>query len=199
MPSTSVTRTVIRALATASACTVIFGTLSHASATAPCTGSKRLQVRWSKSSATALVSFSSTQCDPPPNCSSTEARTSGTMFTQSPITLTIKDALGHTLSRVVDASASDCVGRCERVNRGGCLGGSDTHRLAGTSVRYMVTPNGQTTIVANKLKIPTTDAPSLVSPLTVTVTDGAGYAVTAELRNCRNRQSTTGAAVTCSS
>jgi hypothetical protein len=120
------------------------------------------------------------------------------MFTHSPITLTIKDALGHTLSRVVDAAASTCVGRCERVNRGGCLGGSDTHRLAGSFVRYLVNTRGQTTIVANKLKIPSAEAPNLVSPLTVTVTDSAGYTATAELRNCRVRQSGSGTAITCS-
>ena len=198
MPSTALTRTVAAAVAAAGVLTVTLGTLSDASAAAPCTGSKRLQIRWSKSSGTALVSFSSMQCDPPPSCHTAEARATGTMFTRSPITLTIKDALGHTLSRVVDASDPNCVGRCERTNRGGCLGGSDTHRLGGSSIRYVVNAQGQTAIVANKLRIPTAEAPNLVSPLTVTVTDGAGYMATSELRNCRVRQSSTSAAVTCS-
>jgi len=198
MQSTPLTRTMAAAVTAVGVFALTVGTLPQAAGAAPCTGSKRLQLRWSKTSALALVSFSSMQCDPPPTCDTPEARATGTMFTRAPITLTIKDALGHTLSRVVDASAANCTGRCERVNRGGCRGGSDTHRLAGSFVRYVVNARGQTTIVANKLRIPTTEAPNLVSPLTVTVTDGAGYTASAELRNCRSRQSGTGTAITCS-
>jgi hypothetical protein len=198
MPSTALTKTVATAVAAVGVFAVSVAVLSQAAIAAPCAGSKRFQLRWSKNTGTALVSFSSLQCDPPPNCNTPEARASGTMFTQSPITLTIKDALGHSLSRVVDASDASCVGRCARVNRGGCLGGSDTHRMAASFVRYVVNAKGQTTVVANKLKIPSTEAPSLVSPLTVTVVDGAGYTVTAELRNCRVRQSASATAITCS-
>jgi hypothetical protein len=198
MPSAISIRTLAAAVAAVGVFTVTAAVVSDAAAAATCAGAQRLQLRWSKSSGTALVSFSSMQCDPPPNCASREARATGTMFTRSPITLTIKDALGHTLSRVVDTSEASCVGRCQRSNRGGCLGGSDTHRLAGSVVRYMVNAQGQTTVVANKVRIPSTDAPNLVSPLTVTVTDGAGYTATAELRNCRLRESTTGTAITCS-
>lgn len=176
----------------------VVATLPLVAQAAPCTGAKRLQLRWSKSTGTALASLSTTQCDRPPNCSESGARAAGTMFTHSPITVTIKDATGHSLSGIVDAGASNCGARCERVNRGGCIGGADTHRLAGTFIRYVVNTRGETTVVANKVKIPSPDAPDLVTPVTVTVTDANGYTVTAELRNCRVRQSSGGAAITCS-
>lgn len=166
---------------------------------APCSGTKRLQLRWSSKTGTALVSLSATQCDRPPKCRDDAGpRASGTMFTKSPITIAIKDAAGRTVSGVVDAGASTCTGRCARVNRGGCLGGADTHRLAGSVVRYAVNTQGQTSVVANKLKLPVADQPNLVAPLTVSVTDGDGYAITAELRKCRVRQSGGSTTLMCS-
>ena len=178
---------------------VTLGALTGVTHAAPCNGTKRLQLRWSAKAGTALVSLSATQCDRPPRCGDDAgARAAGTMFTKSPITVTIKDAAGRTVSGVVDAGASTCSGRCERVNRGGCLGGADTHRLAGSVVRYAVNTQGQTTVVANKLKLPVSDQPNLVAPITVSVTDGDGYAITAEFRKCHVRQSGGGTALTCS-
>jgi hypothetical protein len=165
---------------------------------APCTGTTRLQLRWSASTGAALLSFSATQCDRPPRCSESAARTAGSMFTQSPITLTVKDAAGHSFSEKLDAGSADCGGRCERVNRGGCLGGADVHRMAGSFVRYVVNTLGQTTVVANKLRIPMSERPDLVTPVVVTITDAAGYAVTAELHKCRVRGSGGAARVACS-
>jgi hypothetical protein len=166
---------------------------------APCPGTKRLQLRWSSKSGTALVSFSATQCDRPPKCRDDAGpRAAETMFTKSPISIAIKDAAGHSVSGVVDAGASACSGRCERVNRGGCLGGADTHRMAGSFVRYAVNTQGQTTVVANKLKLPVADQPNLVAPITVSVTDGDGYAVTAELHKCRVHQTGGNTALMCS-
>ena len=178
---------------------VAFGVLAGVAQAAPCNGAKRLQLRWSAKTGTALVSLSAAHCDRPPKCrDDAGARAAGTMFTKSPITVTIKDASGRTVSGVVDAGASTCSGRCERVNRGGCLGGADTHRLAGSFVRYAVNTQGQTTVVANKLKLPVADQPNLVAPITVSVTDADGYAITAELRKCRVRQSGGSTALTCS-
>ena len=166
---------------------------------APCSGTKRLRLHWSSKTRTALVSLSATQCDRPPKCRDDAGpRAAGTMFTKSPLTIAIKDAAGHTVSGIVDAGASTCSGRCARVNRGGCLGGADTHRLAGSVVRYAVNTQGQTTIVANKLKMPVADQPNLVTPITVSVTDGDGYAITAEFGKCRVRQSGGGTTLMCS-
>jgi hypothetical protein len=192
------TRTLISAQVTAAFIIVALGALPLTAQAAPCTGAKRLQLRWSSKTGTALVSLSATLCDRPPSCSDVGARTAGTMFTKSPITVTIKDATGRTISTVVDAGAADCTGRCERSNRGGCLGGADTHRLAGSFIRYVVNTQGQTTVVANKLRILTEDPSNFVTPFTVTVTDADGYAVTAELHKCRTRRSAGSAAVTCS-
>ena len=178
---------------------VMLGALAPGAQAAPCNGTKRLQLRWSPKTGTALVSFSAAQCDRPPKCRDDSGpRSTGTMFTKSPITVAITDAAGHTVSGVVDAGASTCSGRCERVNRGGCLGGADTHRLAGSFVRYAVNTQGQTTVFANKLKLPIADQPNLVAPITVSVTDGDGYAITAELHKCRARQSGGSTALTCS-
>jgi hypothetical protein len=172
-----------------------FPAAAHA---APCKGPTRLQLRWSPSTGAALLSLSATLCDAPPTCGEPGARTAGTMFTKSPIAITITDAAGRSLSSAVDAGAADCGGRCERVNRGGCLGGADIHRLAGSLVRYVVNTRGQTTVVANKIKIPAATRPDLVTPVTVTMTDAGGYTVTAELHKCRVRGSTGATVVSCS-
>lgn len=170
--------------------------VAHAAA---CSGTKRLQLRWSSKTGTALVSLSAAQCERPPKCRNDAGpRAAGTMFTKSPITVVIKDASGRIVSGVVDAGASTCSGRCERVNRGGCLGGADTHRLAGSFVRYTVNTQGQTTVFANKLKLSIADQPNLVAPITVSVTDGDGYAITAELHKCRARESGGSTALACS-
>ena len=165
---------------------------------APCSGTTRLQLRWSASTRAAVLSLSATQCERPPNCSEPGARAAGTMFTKSPLAIKIKDAAGHSLTSEVDAGTADCGGRCERVNRGGCVGGADVHRLAGSFVRYAVNTLGQTTVVASKLKIPMPERPNLVTPIVVTVTDAAGYAVTAELHKCRVRESAAATVVACS-
>jgi hypothetical protein len=174
----------------------VFPAAVHA---APCKGATRLQLRWSPSTGLALLSLSATQCDRPPGCSSEPgARAAGTMFTKSPIAITITDASGHSLSSALDAGAADCGGRCERVNRGGCLGGADVHRLAGSFVRYVVNTLGQTTVVANKVKVPAATRPDLVTPVTVTITDAAGYSVTVDFHKCRVRGSTGATVVSCS-
>jgi len=193
------TQTFTRMGATGGLILVTLGALAGSAQAAPCNGAKRLQLRWSAKTGTALVSLSATQCDRPPKCrDGAGPRAAGTMFTKSPIAIAIKDAAGRSVSGVVDAGAATCSGRCQRVNRGGCLGGADTHRLAGGFVRYAVNTQGQTTVVANKLKLPVADQPNLVAPITVSVTDGDGYAITAELRNCRVRQSGDSTTVICS-
>lgn len=165
---------------------------------APCKGTTRLQLRWSSSTSSALLSLSATQCDRPPSCSEPAARSAGTMFTRSPIAIKITDAAGRSLSSEVDAGNASCSGRCERVNRGGCLGGADVHRLGSSFVRYVVNSVGQTTVVANKMKMPMAERPNLVTPIVVTITDAAGYAVTAQLHKCRVRDSGSGTVVSCS-
>jgi hypothetical protein len=192
-------KTLSRMLATVAVMITALGALPRSAHAAPCAGVQRLQLRWSQNTGTALVSLSSTLCDRPPSCSQSAARDAGAMFTKSPITITIKDAAGHSLSGVIDAGASTCSGRCERVNRGGCLGGADTHRVAGSFVRYVVNTRGQATVVANKLKLPATEPPNLVAPISLSVTDGAGYAVTAELHKCRSRSRGNGVAISCAS
>lgn len=188
-----------RILATVAVMIAALGALPRSAHAAPCAGVQRLQLRWSQNKGTALVSLSSALCDRPPSCSQSGARDAGAMFTKSPITITITDAAGHSLSGVIDAGASTCSGRCERVNRGGCLGGADTHRIAGSVVRYSVNTRGQATVVVNKLKLAAAEPPNLVAPISVSVTDAAGYVVRAELHNCRSRTRGNGVALSCAS
>ena len=192
----TLTKTLTRMHAGVAVIIVTLGALPPAAQAVPCGGIKRLQLRWSKKTGTALVSLSATLCDRPHNCSQSAAPAAGAMFTKSPITVTLQDAAGHSFSGAVDAGASNCA-HCERVNRAGCLGGADTHRVGGTFVRYVVNTRGQTTVVANKLKLPATEPPNLVTPITLTITDAAGYAITAELHKCRTRANASGVALSC--
>jgi hypothetical protein len=173
--------------------------LAVASQGSPCTGSKRLQLRWSAQSRSAVVSLSVMRCGQPPTCGRAAAEpTPGTTFTTPPLTVTLSDAAGHTVRGTVNAAEAGCGDRCGYVNRGGCPGGTDTHRVAGSFVRYVFGTQGQATVVASKLKIAASEQPNLTAPLTVTITDAAGYSVEAQLKSCRTRQSTSGVAVACS-
>jgi len=172
--------------------------VSQVAAANPCTGAKRLQLRWSSKSHTALVSLSAVRCERPPACAASTTSPPGTLLTTSPITVTITDTAGHTLAGVVDPRAAGCGTRCGQRNNGGCTGGSDTHRLSGGFVRYVFNNQGQTTVVASRLKMPASESPTLTPPITVTFKDAAGYVVTAELRQCRVRQSATGTVIGCS-
>lgn len=164
--------------------------------TAPCSGTKRLQLRWSPKTQTALVSLSATQCERPAACAA--GRAAGTLLTKSPITVSIRDAGGHSLSGVVDPRAAHCGARCGQRNRGGCSGGADIHRVAGGFLRYIFTEPGPTTVVASKLRLPAPKLPRLTTPITVTITDAEGYAVEVELQTCRIRQSAAGTVLWCS-
>jgi hypothetical protein len=163
---------------------------------APCAGTKRLQLRWSPKTQTALVSVSAMQCERPASC--TAGRAAGVLLTKTPITVSIHDAGGHSLSGVVDPRAAHCGARCGQRNRGGCSGGADIHRVAGGFLRYMFTEPGPTTVVASKLRLPAPELPRLTTPLTVTFTDAEGYTVEAELQTCRVRQSAGGTVLWCS-
>jgi hypothetical protein len=169
-----------------------------AAAAGPCAGTKRLQLRWSPKTQSALVSLSATLCDRPPACTGASASPEGTLLTKSPITVVIKDAAGHSLSGVVNPADANCAGRCERSNRGGCPNGADTHRRSGSFIRYVFGNQGHTSVVVSKLTMPAAQQPNFTGPITVIVTDANGYAVSADLRSCRVRQSANGAAISCS-
>ncbi len=168
---------------------------AHAGA---CTGTTRLQLRWSPKTHSALVSFSATLCDRPPACTGSRATPEGTLLTKSPLTVTLKDAAGRTLSAALNPTAPHCAGRCERSNRGGCPNGADIHRVGGSFIRYVFGNQGYTSVVVSKLTIAAADQPSFTAPMTVVITDANGYSVTADLKRCRGRQSASGAAISCS-
>jgi len=163
-----------------------------------CKGNGRLLLRWSKKSTIAVVVFSATSCDTPAACAGDASVTDGTLATKAPITFTIKDAKGKTLTSTIDPAAPSCAGRCGRVNRGGCPHGADTYRVAGGVLRYAFATAEQTSMNASKLRIATNDPPTLSAPVTVTVSDANGYTVEVRFNTCQPRTTGTGVAVNCS-
>jgi hypothetical protein len=162
----------------------------------PCTGAGRLQLRWSKKSPSALVLFSATLCDTPPACTSGSTK-DGTLATKAPITFTIRDSRGKTLTSTVDPANPSCAGRCGQVNRGGCPHGADTYRLAGGALRYAFADPGQTSLTVSKLRMQTSERPDLSAPVTVTVSDANGYSVEMQLNTCHPRTTGAGVAISC--
>ncbi len=185
---------------------VLVATLALASAglAAPCRGGSRLQLRWSAKTQATVIAFSTTQCGVPESCRASDgaaasSQTKETAVTRPPITVTVRDAAGRTLTATVDPADPSCGGRCGQFTHGGCDGGSETHRLANGFVRYVLRAPQQASVVVNKLRIAAPDAPALVAPLTVTVRDAGGYTVEADLKKCRSREASGSLSLFCSS
>jgi hypothetical protein len=177
--------------------------LATASLAAPCRGGSRFQLRWSAKTQTAVIAFSTTQCGVPESCGAADgsaagSRTNATAVTQPPISVTVRDVSGRTLTGTVDPTEPSCGGRCGQFTHGGCEGGSETHRLANGFVRYVLRAQQRASVVVNKLRIAAPDAPALVAPLTVTVRDAGGYTVEADLKKCRSRESGGSVSLFCS-
>ena len=164
----------------------------------PCRGVQRLQLRWTQKSATALVSLSANACDAPPLCAAGKTVSEGVTVTKPPFRITVSDAAGKMLSGEFDPADPACGARCAQLNRAGCSSGTDSYRLPGGFVRYVVTSPTQTTVALSKLRIPATQPPNFTAPLIVTVKDANGYAVEMELKNCRIRPSTENVTISCS-
>ena len=177
--------------------------LASAGLAAPCRGGSRLQLRWSAATQAAVLAFSTTQCGVPSSCgapdgSAARSQTKETAVTRPPISVTVRDTSGRTLSAMVDPAEAACGGRCGQFTHGGCDGGSETHRLASGFVRYVLRAPQQASVVVNKLRIAAPTAPALVAPLTVTVRDAGGYTREAELKKCRSRESAGSLSLFCS-
>jgi len=163
----------------------------------PCQGGGRLLLRWTKKAPVAVVLFSATLCDTPTACASSGSVQDGTLATKAPLTFTIKDVSGTTLTSTIDPADPSCAGRCGQVNRGGCPHGTDTYRVKGGALRFAFANPGQANVTVSKLRIPSADRPALNAPVTVTVSDNNGYSVEMQLNTCRPRSTPAGVTITC--
>lgn len=154
----------------------------------PCAGATKLRLAWSaKYPQLAKVLLSATRCAAPPACSA--APGSG-LVTVGPISVTITDALGQSLTKTIAEPG---------INAGGCPGGIDTYRGPADRTRFIFGVDGVTTVVA-KLRIagvvplPEDAAPTppvFTAPLTFTVRDSCGYEVEGRVTTCFTRQKST--------
>jgi hypothetical protein len=154
-------------------------TCAPPSAALPCTGTKKVQVSWfAKDPFTARVVVSGTHCEAPVRCEDV----SGDLVTVPPITVTITDAAGQSLSKTITAPG---------VNMNGCPGGHDTYRSPTERLRFVY---GAATTVVGKMRAPQPNPTplALTPPLKFTVQDSCGYAVEGTVSTCFLRQSSKG-------
>jgi hypothetical protein len=139
---------------------------------AACNGTSKLRVLWSsRNPLVSRVFLSATQCVAPADCGTTP--TGGTV-TQEPITITLRDGQGHTVSATVTDPG---------VNAHGCPGGIDTY--SGPSERTRFVYGRRTTVIA-KLHVPQSapTPPALSAPITVSVRDATGYEIDGTVNTC---------------
>jgi len=159
-------------------------TCTPLTSSAPCTGAKKVQLRWlSKDPLTVRAFVSATHCEAPASCEVF----SGTTATSPPITVTVTDTSGHVLSKTITDPG---------VNVNGCPGGKDTYRGPTDRFRFVF---GAATTVVGKLRMPQPNPtpPALTPPLKFTVRDSCGYSVEGTVSTCFTKQSSLGTYVKC--
>ena len=151
---------------------------------ATCSGAKKLSVTWrSKDPLEVVVSVSATNCPMVPSCG---AGGVGDLVSVPPVSVTITDTMGTSLSKRVTAPG---------INAGGCPGGADSYR----STDRLRLVFGAAMTVIGKLRVPQTQptAPTLVPPITVTARDACGTLATATVNTCFPKSSATSASLKC--
>ncbi len=151
---------------------------------AACSGAQKLYVSWrAKDPLDVGVSVSATNC---PVVSSCGAGGAGDLVSVPPVSVTITDSLGHSLSKTVNAPG---------VNTGGCPGGIDSYR---GSDRFRLIFGAAMTMIG-KLRVPQTQstAPALTPPITITARDACGTLATATVNTCTPKTSSTATYLKC--
>jgi len=166
---------------------LLLATCLPSAAATSCVGAKKLRLSWSPRTRAARVFVSMTLCDPPAPCSATNHTPDGMALIGGPITLTLSDASGRSLSGSFATHNA--------VNRNGCPGGTETHD--GLFNFVFGDERGQTTVMGRHLVIRSGQAPAFAPPVTARVTDARGYSVEAVMTHCRSRESAAGVSVDC--
>lgn len=151
---------------------------------AACSGARKLYVRWrAKAPLDVGVSVSATNCPVVPSCGTGDA---GDLVSVPPVSVTITDSLGHSLSKKVSAPG---------VNSGGCPGGIDSYR---GSDRFRLIFGAAMTMIG-KLHASQTQptAPVLTPPITITAQDACGTLATATVNTCTPKTSSTASYLKC--
>ncbi|MDX2170621.1 MAG: hypothetical protein SF182_26345 [Deltaproteobacteria bacterium] len=140
-----------------------------------CGGSERLQIVWKASTRQAKVLLRMGRCPAPAGCDG-----GATPLLSAPVTLTLRDATGRTISgplTVVDYAKNDL-----------CPGGHETFELDLGRLRYVFGSSGATSVV---MKAPffIAEPPLLQAPVSFSLTDASGYALGTALPDCSLRSS----------
>lgn len=146
---------------------------------AACKKPRQLKVLWDAKGEGQIVGIAY-GCSVPPTCPTKE----GKAATSMPITVAVRAGT----EKVFDATLQPCDDEreCQTVSSGACPGGVDAHKAANGMVKFAYNTRGTASVMA-RVRGPVLKREEIAGPVTLTVTDGAGYAVEATYTRCRSR------------
>lgn len=164
-------------------------TLATPAIAAPCKAPRQLKLQWKASSGKGQIHFTTHGCALPSNCPVEAGKTAAKLPLH--VALTSGDA---TLFQS-DIEGCDEPRACTAINSGGCTG-ADAIKGKGGMVKLAYLSKGSTSVTA-RLRGKMSRPPALTGPVTVTLTDAAGYSVQATYEKCRANDRTGGVTVIC--
>lgn len=153
-------------------------TFAPSASAAPCQKPRQMKLLWDGVNNIGQLVFVTYGCAVPPGC---PAKT-GTLSTKTPLKIVLK--AGDTTLFSSELAACDNPEKCKSLNTGGCPGGTDAHKGGDGLVKFSYQRRGMASITA-RLRASMQKPPETKGPVTVTVTDGAGYTSEVTYNQCR--------------
>lgn len=153
---------------------------------APCQKPRQLKLNWSATGNQAQLVYVAYGCPLPPSCP-TKA---GTPATRLPLKVSLSSGGTELLKTELAACAE--ASKCRSLNTGGCDGGTDAHKDNDGLIKVVFPRRGGASVTA-RVRGSMPRPPEIKGPVTITLTDAAGYSAEATYTKCRgnSRPSTT--------
>ncbi len=161
---------------------LLIGAVSVAgeAAAGTCARGRRMKLEWTAANGEGLLVFGAGECDLPSACLAARLPPRE-LATQLPLTIAVR-AGGAPL---ISATLGDCGSRaCRSENTGGCPGGFDMYKDREGMAKVSYSRRGEASVMA-RIRAPMTAAPRGSGPVTVQVSDGAGYSAETTFEKCK--------------
>lgn len=155
---------------------------------APCQKPRQLKLVWDASKAQGQLVFVAYGCGLPAACPTQD----DVAATKLPVKVTLRSGT----TTLFETQMRPCDGEtCRSMNTGGCAG-TDAHRAREGMVKFSYQRRGTASIMA-RLRGPMGKPSETAGPITISLSDGTGYAAEVEFEKCRFSARANGAILLC--